>query len=135
MLKAYLCVSSDAYDPGDLTRMLGSQADAIRRQGEQIAPSRPISRNNEWRRFITGDSSVEQFEEIARRVEAWGIDFARRLGTLVRGGQASVELRVIQELNEFEGGSKGIHLDAALIEWLAAASASVDIDQYFSETE
>lgn len=136
MLKAYLRVSSHVHDPEYLTRMLSLEADVTRRRGERVAENRPPSVINEWRRLVSAGNSVDRFEEIAERVQSWGLEFAQRLGELARGGQVGIELSVIQEIRDpDDAGAKGIHFDAGLIAWLATASASVDIDQYLYDLE
>lgn len=67
-------------------------------------------------------------EGLSAAIESLDMALAGRLSTMASLG-CNVVITVVQELRD-EPDSLGLHLTAAAIRWLAAAGASIDIDQY-----
>jgi hypothetical protein len=70
-------------------------------------------------------------EDLEPVVLGWGADLADALGRLVDSGDATVSLKIVQEIRDPDDPQqKGIFLGADLLSWMGAAKASLDIDQY-----
>lgn len=130
MFKASLRVLGGTRDPESISKFLEMTPDVVRRRGELLGPRGPEARVNEWRRNLAQGSEISEFEDLDTEVCSWGLDFAQKLGKLVKEGGVVVELSITQEFGGADTESKGLHLSDHLITWLAAAAARVDVDQY-----
>ncbi|MEV6282621.1 DUF4279 domain-containing protein [Kribbella sp. NPDC051770] len=128
--EVYLRVASTSLLPEEITGRVGVPADEVVAKGTQRRPHAPAYRHSVWKRraVSTGDGRAEDFED---SILGWGLDFAEAVGSLVAAGQAEAFLVIVQRIDDLDDPlEKGIFLSPELIRWMAAARASLDIDQY-----
>ncbi|MFE5860182.1 DUF4279 domain-containing protein [Streptomyces virginiae] len=127
----YLRVVSDSLQPEEISRKLGAEPDESTSIGSRRRPQSPARSHATWIRRVGttgGDARPEDMEPV---VLGWGTDLAAALGRLVDSGEAAVTLGIVQEIRDLDDPQqKGIFLGADLLSWIAAAKASLDIDQY-----
>ena len=123
----YLRLVSETLLPQDITDRLGVPADESYGIGSRRRPETPPRKHSLWVRRA-GDGRPEDIEPA---VLDWGMDFARAVGTLTASTDVVASLVIVQRVTDVDDPlQKGVFLSATLLSWLAAAGASLDIDQY-----
>jgi hypothetical protein len=132
VFRGHLSVVSTGDGLTDLPPQLAADLPVRRRRGVPVRPGGPVAGVSEWCREIASGGAVADFDALADELQGWGLEFAGRLGDLVRQVEGvSVCFDVVQEIQGPDDAvGKGVHLGAGLVAWLARAAASVDIDQY-----
>ncbi|WP_328863752.1 DUF4279 domain-containing protein [Streptomyces virginiae] len=129
--RIYLRVVSESLQPEEISMKLGAEPDESTSIGSRRRPQSPPRSHATWIRRVGttgGDARPEDMEPV---VLGWGTDLAAALGRLVDSGEAAVTLGIVQEIRDLDDPQqKGIFLGADLLSWIAAAKASLDIDQY-----
>lgn len=130
MFRADVRIVSETHTAADITQVLGVRPDDTRAVGDARFSWSPPAGVHTWVRHVNSGESCPRFEDLAEGIQGWGADLAHKLGTLSRQG-LEVQLSVVQDIADpNDPMEKGITMSAALIQWLAEAGASVDIDQY-----
>lgn len=129
--EVYLRVASTTLLPAEISARVGVPADEAIPIGTLRRPHAPAYRHSVWKRRAvgSGDGRPEDFEA---SVVAWGMEFAAKVGSLVAAGEAEVSLMIVQRVDDLgDPLQKGIFLSPELVQWMATAGASLDVDQYF----
>lgn len=127
----YVAVESTAVPADEVARRTGLEPDEARVLGVTARPQGPPSRWHSWIRYARADVPGPRVEDLEADVLGWGMDVATELGGLVASGDTTVSLVIVQRIEDPDDpAQKGITLSEGLVRWLAAAAASVAIDQY-----
>ena len=129
--RVYLRVLSDELPPSALTAAIRLEPTRTREMGSKREPvSRPLPEHR-WYLDLGQTSPEVSLTRLLEAVPRLGLEAARRLGELVRAGRAVAMLEVVQVVTDPEDTFQlGIWFENDTLEWLAAAGAGVDIDQY-----
>lgn len=129
--RMYLRIVSATLQPEEISQRLGVDPDESERIGNRRHPQSPKFVESRWIRRARTPGNGARPEDLAPVVVHWGMEFALSVGQLVRSGEASASLEIVQEIRDLDSAEeKGIFLSPELCAWLAAAEASLDIDQY-----
>jgi hypothetical protein len=126
--EVYLRIASTTLTPAEISGRLGVPADEAVPIGTVRRPHAPAYRYSIWKRraVAAGDGRAEDFEA---SVLGWGLEFAEKVGSLA--GEAEILLTIVQRIDDLgDPLQKGIFLSPELVQWMAAANASLDVDQY-----
>ncbi|MFC9972692.1 DUF4279 domain-containing protein [Spirillospora sp. NPDC127200] len=127
----YLRLVSETLPVAEISERLGADPDQAWERGSRRRPEAPPRDHTLWARHAEVPESDPRPEHLEPVVLGWGGDFARAVGELVAAGDAAASLEIVQEIRDIDDHlAKGIFLRPEMLEWLATARASLDIDQY-----
>ncbi|GGS29133.1 hypothetical protein Snoj_25350 [Streptomyces nojiriensis] len=127
----YLRVVSESLQPEEISKRLGAEPDESTSIGSRKRPLSAPQSHATWIRRASTTGGGARPEDLEPVILGWGTDLATALGRLVDSEEAAVTLEIVQEIRDLDDPQqKGIFLGAELLSWIAAAKASLDIDQY-----
>jgi hypothetical protein len=148
---AYFALSSQLMTPDDMTKNLGMAPDEVRVRADRLAePPRPAA--HVWRVVCRhrGRTVDEQISDIVTRLTPITAEIGRLARILAQneGDRAGARLQVVRYFGDDDGEDEepvvvgdleklagqhqllGWHLDRAVLDFLQAAGADLDVDEY-----
>jgi hypothetical protein len=113
----------------EMTERVGLEPDEVLVQGRRRSGPPPVPRSHAWKLVDRGPGRIDdQAERLIARLRP----HRDRLVALCREPGFSVGLLIGRHFPDEDGVPDGFgwHLDAQLVEFLAAVGASIDVDEY-----
>jgi hypothetical protein len=133
VIRAYLAVDSTRVTAAEVTRRLGLEPTEVRERGARARVGLPGGRpHHSWHLHLPSTAAWFGGEDgLSATVEALGLGLADRLRRLAEDG-CHVTVRIVQQVDDAvrDHLSIGLVLTPGALVWLAAARASIDLDQY-----
>ncbi|GII91906.1 DUF4279 domain-containing protein [Sinosporangium siamense] len=131
MFRVRLRLVSDNGDPAAVTGATGIPPNRSFRAGETSTRTGKKYRFSQWSKSIGQESETDGIDDAIAEVCSWGLNTARSFREICLSDNWEASLVIIQEIRDADDPhEKGISLTSTAISWLAAAGASLEIDQY-----
>ncbi|GAA3420320.1 DUF4279 domain-containing protein [Streptosporangium vulgare] len=131
MFKISLRLVSDDGDPAQVSAATGMVADHAVRAGDRSIKTGKLYKFSSWSASVGPKSGFERPEEAFEELVSWGLPTAYTFRKLKSESNWEISLVVVQEFRNTDNPmEKGVSLNTQVIEWIAAAGAGLEIDQY-----
>jgi len=129
---AYVAVKSQTLAPEEVTALLRLKPDEQWHSGDVSARTGHTYSFHNWRIYLAVPEGVHAGTDgLSAALEGLGSDAAKRFGEVARAG-GEVVCQFVQNVHgDDDHWATGIHLTNAALDWLSAAGAQFDVDQYF----